>query len=131
MVTVRSGSVAASAKQAYRSCRHRRPLRRSLERRGYQDYFLLLLPAMKALKALAAILLFAIVVAFLASRTLAHLHVLGDADNPSRWGLGDFRDVIYFPTRAVLDGVNPYDSAPTDDPQRYHGRYPVGNVFPV
>src|SRR5438105_5517732 len=80
---------------------------------------------------LAASVFFLTVVGFLASRTVAHLHDLENAEDASRWGLGDFRDVIYFPTRAVLDGVNPYDSAPTDDPTRYRGRYPVGNVFPI
>src|SRR5262245_11572094 len=42
----------------------------------------------------------------------------------------DFRDVIYYPTRAVLAGVNPYDSS-EDNPDSYRGRFPVGNNFPV
>jgi hypothetical protein len=80
---------------------------------------------------LAAGAFFVAVLALLTSRLLSHLHVLGSEDDAARWGMIDFRDVIYFPTRAVLEGVNPYDSVPTDDPSRYRARYPVGNVFPV
>ena len=25
------------------------------------------------------------------------------------WGMEDFRDAVYYPCRAVLEGVNPYD----------------------
>jgi hypothetical protein len=39
--------------------------------------------------------------------------------------LTDFRDAIYYPLRALFDGVNPYD-APA-----YYGHYPVGQEFPL
>ena len=42
----------------------------------------------------------------------------------------DFRDVIYYPTRAVIAGVNPYDSA-EDNPNSYQSQFPVGNNFPL
>src|SRR5262245_26042088 len=63
-------------------------------------------------------------------RTARHLHRL-DNGQSGRWGMVDFRDVIYFPTRAVMEGVNPYDAEVTADPARYRGRYAVGNVFPL
>ena len=83
------------------------------------------------IRALAAGTLFTLVLGGLTWRTVEHLHVLGSEQDADRWGMIDFRDVIYFPTRAVIDGVNPYDSGPTTDAARYRGRYPVGNVFPV
>jgi hypothetical protein len=66
---------------------------------------------------LAAAALFALVLAVVTWRLERHLHVLGSEQDADRFGMIDFRDVIYFPTRAVLEGVNPYDS--------------VGNTFPV
>jgi hypothetical protein len=80
---------------------------------------------------LAAGALFSLVLVCLTWRMVRHLHVLGSEEDSVRWGMTDFRDVIYFPTRAVLEGINPYDSEPNSDTARYHGRYPVGNVFPV
>ena len=43
------------------------------------------------------------------------------------WGMADFRDVVYFPCRAVLEGVNPYDV--TSYRQHFEGQ--VGNNFPL
>lgn len=51
-----------------------------------------------------------------------------------RNALADYRDVIYFPSRAVRDGVNPYDCSPLPLPSgqpRYMQRYPVLNLFPL
>lgn len=84
-----------------------------------------------SIRALAACALFLLVLAGLTWRMVDHLHVLGNEQDADRWGMIDFRDVVYFPTRAVIDGVNPYDSEPTVDASRYRGRFPVGNVFPV
>jgi Glycosyltransferase family 87 len=42
----------------------------------------------------------------------------------SKYALQDFRDAIYYPTVAWLEGVNPYDSA------TYLEAYPAGQVFP-
>lgn len=82
------------------------------------------------LRTIAMVVCFLLVVSAFSWRTTQHLH--GPIkDDTARWGMIDFRDVIYFPTRAVWDGVNPYDSAETSDPTRYRGRYPVGNVFPL
>src|SRR5262245_43674728 len=85
----------------------------------------------RVIRALGAAVLFSLVISFLTWRLASHLHVLGDEQDAARWGMIDFRDVSYFPTRAVFEGINPYDSEPTRDPAYYHGRYPVGNVFPV
>lgn len=52
-------------------------------------------------------------------------------------GMGDYRDAVYYPIRAALDGVNPYDcetELPRADGQpRYlqDPRYPVLNIFPL
>ncbi len=51
-----------------------------------------------------------------------------------RNAMGDFRDVVYFPTKAVAANVNPYDSrlAPLPDGSpRYRQRYSVLNLFPL
>ena len=51
--------------------------------------------------------------------------------------MGDYRDAVYYPIRAVLDGVNPYDceeKLPRPDGRlRYlqDPRYPVLNIFPL
>lgn len=50
--------------------------------------------------------------------------------DPVNTALSDFRDVIFYPTRAVLAGVNPYD-ATEGDPNGYLNRFPVGNNFPL
>lgn len=56
------------------------------------------------------------------------------SQNQGRNGLADFRDVIYYPTRAVAEGVNPYDAGLDplpDGSARYRNRYPVYNLFPL
>lgn len=42
-----------------------------------------------------------------------------------RYGLCDFRDAVYYPVRALLEGDNPYR------PSTYRARYPVGSKFPL
>lgn len=76
--------------------------------------------AQTALGALALVL----AVAFVSHRTLARLNVPGSPAAP-QWGLVDFRDAVYYPAVAVLDGVNPYDAP------RYVATYRVGNIFPL
>ena len=56
-------------------------------------------------------------------RTLHRLVVPGQP-GADGWGLIDFRDAVYYPVVALLDGRNPYD------PVAYAAAYPVGNVFP-
>lgn len=51
-------------------------------------------------------------------------------------GMGDYRDAVYYPIRATLDGVNPYDceTEPRANGQpryRNNPRYPVLNIFPL
>jgi hypothetical protein len=56
-------------------------------------------------------------------RTLHGLVVPGRPAGDA-FGLVDFRDAVYYPVVAFLDGQNPYD------PVAYASAYPVGNVFP-
>ncbi len=42
-----------------------------------------------------------------------------------RGWLTDFRDAIYYPSRALLQGINPYD------PSVFYETYPVGQEFPL
>jgi hypothetical protein len=44
--------------------------------------------------------------------------------DPEAWALRDFRDAIYYPVRAVRDGVSPYHV------RLYVESYPVGQDFP-
>jgi hypothetical protein len=67
---------------------------------------------------------FLAVVAVVGYRTYRLLLVAGQPD-AAGWGLVDFRDAIYFPVVAFLDGSNPYASA------QYAAGYPVGNHFPI
>jgi hypothetical protein len=75
-------------------------------------------------RAALAALVFALAVAAVAGRTLANLNVAGRPEIP-RFGMQDFRDGIYYPVVALLDGHNPYDVLD------YTGRYPVGQKFPL
>jgi hypothetical protein len=57
-------------------------------------------------------------------RTFRNVEVPGHPELP-RYGLLDFRDAVYYPARALLDGGNPYR------PSTYRARYPVGSRFPL
>ncbi|TWU57716.1 glycosyltransferase family 87 protein [Rubripirellula reticaptiva] len=57
--------------------------------------------------ALLAIALFVIGVTLTAARTVKQYQTPGPFD-PSRQGMCDFHNGIYFPTRAVLEGISPY-----------------------
>lgn len=67
---------------------------------------------------------FAAVAALLLLRVLGAPLLAGEARIDSS-GLIDFRDAVYYPTRAFVDGYNPYDIA------TYAARYPVGWPFPL
>ena len=67
--------------------------------------------------------LFALAIAVLAERAGRLMNVPGSPD-AVHWVMQDFRDAIYLPLRAVLDGANPYDV------RRYVATYPVGQTFP-
>jgi alpha-1,2-mannosyltransferase len=69
----------------------------------------------------AAVAAFAVVAVALAWRAGGDL-------SPDRQNVGafaDFRDAVYYPVKALVDGVNPYDTP------AYMARYPVAQVFPV
>lgn len=67
---------------------------------------------------------FALIAAIWIWRLLAHLP---PAEHPveGKWGLTDFRDLVYYPPRVLASGVNPYDV------QASARAAPVGNFFPL
>ncbi len=69
-------------------------------------------------------LLFGLGLAVNLARLGSLLNVPG-APHPAEWGLHDFRDAIYYPVRAFLDGRDPYD-VPT-----FRAHYPVWQHFPL
>lgn len=71
---------------------------------------------------LVAALAFLAVTAVLSQRAYSLLNVPGHPD-AEHWVLQDFRDAIYYPVVAFLDGENPYDHV------AYRRTYPVGQVF--
>lgn len=73
---------------------------------------------------MVAAVAFAAVVGLMAWRTLQRLDVPGKPDT-THWAMQDFRDAVYWPAVAFLDGVNPYDTP------RYQAAYPVGAEFPL
>ncbi len=73
------------------------------------------------LRTLVAVAAFVGVAAWLTSTTWENI-------TPSRQDVGfqtDFRDAVYYPVVAFVDGVNPYD------PGSYYRAYPVGQEFPL
>jgi hypothetical protein len=60
----------------------------------------------------------------------AHLILPNAPHDAAHTAAADFRDVMYYPTRAMLAGLNPYDSS-ADNPDSYANRYPAGNNFPL
>lgn len=73
------------------------------------------------LLAATAVIAFFAVTAWLAHGTWQHL----SASRLDRGLLTDFRDAVYYPARALLDGVNPYDV------DSYYRSFPVGQEFPL
>ncbi len=78
----------------------------------------------RRLQAMVAALFFAVVACGTIVRTVADMHVPGRPD-ARRWGMQDFRDGIYYPAVAFLEGHNPYDVPD------YTTRYPVARKFPL
>src|SRR5262249_25021721 len=74
-------------------------------------------------RTVAAGVALAVVLAVLGQRAAPRINLPGRVD-PARWVLQDFRDAVYYPVVAFLDGRNPYD-------QSAQARtYPVGQPFP-
>jgi hypothetical protein len=69
-----------------------------------------------------AVLMFLAAVYAVGNRTRNRFVVPGDP-GAAAWGMLDFRDAVYYPVVALLDGNNPYD------PTAYRSTYPVGDVF--
>jgi hypothetical protein len=69
------------------------------------------------------IAVFAGVVGLFGFRAVELVNVPGWPD-PRHWAMQDFRDAVYYPVVAFVEGVNPYDTP------RYRAAYPVGAEFP-
>ena len=69
----------------------------------------------------ALALIAALGIAALRVTTLSHI---GGVRLSASWAMTDFRSNIYYPVRALVDGVNPYDRA------SYRARYPDAETFP-
>lgn len=81
------------------------------------------------LPGIAGMLLFLTVLSAVAWRAYQHLPAKG-LPAAQAWALSDYHCVIYYPCRAVWDGVNPYEAV-GGDPQGYLHRYPVRDLFPL
>lgn len=81
-------------------------------------------PAGVGVATLLAAAVFALAVGVLGARGLARLNVPG-APDAEHWAFADFRDAVYYPVVAVLDGGNPYDR------RAYRETYPIGTEFPL
>jgi hypothetical protein len=77
------------------------------------------------------ILVLSLAVAFAAWRTHSRLFIPDQPHSSTHTALSDFRDVLYYPARAALAGINPYDATADGNPNRYLNRYHVGNSFPL
>jgi hypothetical protein len=64
------------------------------------------------------VLLFAVGLGLAIAR-VAPLRQVGGLRVSAPWVMDDFRHVVYYPSRAIWDGINPYDSS------TYMNRYPV------
>ena len=73
---------------------------------------------------IASILLFGSVIAFHAERTYSHLR-MPNSQGDDNWGMMDFQDTVYYPVRAFIEGVNPYDTV------SYRKAYPASQLFPL
>lgn len=69
---------------------------------------------------LVALAVCAVAVGVVSLRVWTHRNVPGEPHVP-RYALQDFRDAVYYPARAFLDGRNPYDQP------RYVAAYPVAD----
>lgn len=70
-----------------------------------------------------AVAAFLAVAAVLSVRAWIHLDA-SDAVGGVQWAMGDFRDAVYYPAVALLEGRNPYDTAG-------FRRYPIEKAFPL
>lgn len=93
--------------------------------------------APRALPHALAFALLLVVVVLLSWRLLSIAAIPGqpvESDLQGLTGLGDFRDVAYYPVIAVREGINPYDCGKEPLPDglpRYRQRYPTLNLFPL
>jgi hypothetical protein len=80
---------------------------------------------------LAGVSLFAIVAAVVFWRCWSLRRPADNPHDPTHTAFCDFQDVVYYPAKAALAGVNPYDARPAEDGGAYFSRFAAGNSFPV
>jgi len=80
---------------------------------------------------LAGVLLFATVAAAIFWRCWSLRRPADNPHHPAHTAFCDFQDVVYYPTKAALAGVNPYDPRPAEEGGAYFSRFAAGNSFPV
>jgi Glycosyltransferase family 87 len=79
----------------------------------------------------AGVTVFGIVLFFVSWRCWTFLRPENEPHHPRRSAMCDFQDVVYYPARAALAGINPYDSRPPEAGGVYFARFPAGNNFPL
>lgn len=78
---------------------------------------------------IAGLLALVLVLLVMSWRLYSHAQTEGPAQL-DHWALASYRDAIYYPIRAVLEGVNPYESR-RESAEQYMQRYDVGSHFPL
>src|SRR5688572_21143337 len=77
------------------------------------------------------VLAFCAAVAIVGGRCWRYLRPEDEPRHPVQSALADFQDVVYWPARAAMAGVNPYDARPAEAGGVYYARFPAGNSFPL
>jgi hypothetical protein len=80
---------------------------------------------------IAGVVFFFAVLSIISWRCWTRLRPQDQPDHPTRSAMADFQDVVYYPSRAALAGVNPYDARSPEEGGRYMARYETGNTFPL
>jgi hypothetical protein len=83
-------------------------------------------PASSSTAAALSIAAFLVVFGLVFTYFALHLAPVGEISERN-WALCDFRDAVYYPTRSVRDGINPYDVQA--HMEHFEGK--VGNIFPL
>src|SRR6266480_4705154 len=83
------------------------------------------------LRGIIGMVVFAIALGVIGWRCWALLRPAENPRDPNRTALCDFQDVVYYPARAALAGVNPYDARQPEAGGVYLSKFAAGNTFPV
>src|SRR5689334_22340653 len=80
---------------------------------------------------IVAIVLFIAALTSVASRCWRLQRPPENPHHPTRTAFCDFQDVVYYPARAAMAGINPYDARPAEQGGEYYSHVPAGNSFPL